>query len=151
MKSNVEDMETEMDHLRDHMDKVTSQCSEIDTALAPRRDKIRQLDGVHNLLKKLQFIFELPNRLQQCYNTAAYPQAVRYWARTTHLFEHYQHLSVFHNIETECRDIMNRVQQNIKELMRAPDATSQSIIDNTILLIQLKEDPMSLSKEYIKL
>jgi len=151
MKSNVEDMETEMDRLRGHIDKVTSQCTEIDSALAPRREKIRQLDGVHNLLKKLQFIFELPNRLQQCYNSGAYTQAVRYWARTTHLFEHYQHLSVFHNIEAECGDIMGRVQQKIKDLMYSPEATSQTIKDNTALLIQLKEDPISLSKEYIKL
>lgn len=140
-----------MDRLRGHIDKVTSQCTEIDSALAPRREKIRQLDGVHNLLKKLQFIFELPNRLQQCYNSGAYTQAVRYWARTTHLFEHYQHLSVFHNIEAECGDIMGRVQQKIKDLMYSPEATSQTIKDNTALLIQLKEDPISLSKEYIKL
>jgi hypothetical protein len=151
MKSNVEDMETEMDRLRDHMDKVTIQSSEIDTTLAPRREKIRQLDGVHNLLKKLQFIFELPNRLQQCYNTGAYPQAVRYWVRTTHLFDHYQHLTVFHNIETECKDIMKRVRQKIKDAMYAPDATTQTITENTSLLIQLKENPASLSKEYIKL
>jgi hypothetical protein len=151
MKSNVEDMETEMDRLRDHMSKVTAHSSTIDKELAPRRDKIRQLDGVHNLLKKLQFIFELPNRLQQCYNSGAYPQAVRYWARTTHLFDHYQQLTVFHNIENECKDIMKRVQQKIKEAMYASDATIHIITENTSMLIQLKEDPISLSKEYIEL
>lgn len=151
MKSNVENMETEMDHLRNHMDEVTTQCAEIDSALAPRREKIRRLDGVHNLLKKLQFIFELPNRLQQCYVSGAYDQAVRYYARTTHLFEHYQKLSVFHNIEMECKEIMSRVLQKIKETMLQSGATSQTIIDNTALLIQLKEEPLSLSKEYIRL
>ncbi|KAI9283809.1 hypothetical protein BC943DRAFT_327099 [Umbelopsis sp. AD052] len=151
MKSNVEDMETEMDRLRDHMSKVTAHSSTIDKELAPRRDKIRQLDGVHNLLKKLQFIFELPNRLQQCYNTGAYPQAVRYWARTTHLFDHYQQLTVFHNIENECKDIMNRVRQKLKDAMYDPNASIQIITENTSMLIQLKEGPTSLSKEYITL
>jgi hypothetical protein len=144
-------MEKEMDNLRDHMDQVTTKCSEIDNSFSDRREKIRRLDGVHNLLKKLQFIFELPNRLQQCYASGAYPQAVQYCTRTNHLLEHYQHLSVFRNIEMECKEIMSRVQEKVKEAMMQPDATSQTIIDNTALLIQLKEDPIPLTKQYIQL
>jgi hypothetical protein len=50
-----------------------------------------------------------------------------------------------------CKEIMSRVQEKVKEAMMQPDATSQTIIENTALLIQLKEDPIPLTKQYIQL
>ncbi|RUP43157.1 hypothetical protein BC936DRAFT_137536 [Jimgerdemannia flammicorona] len=57
MKSNVQNMESEMDRLTNNMSKITEQCATVNNALGPRREKIRQLNGVHNLLKKVCICF----------------------------------------------------------------------------------------------
>lgn len=50
-------MESEMDRLTNNMSKITEQCATVNTVLGPRREKIRQLNGVHNLLKKVCLFF----------------------------------------------------------------------------------------------
>ncbi|RUS21905.1 hypothetical protein BC937DRAFT_91072 [Endogone sp. FLAS-F59071] len=151
MKSNVQNMESEMDRLTNNMSKITEQCATVNTALGPRREKIQQLNGVHNLLKKLQFIFELPNRLNQCLANESYAQAVQYYSRTTHLLAHYRHLSVFDGIEGECKEIMEKVAEKIREQMRSEKASMKQISEYVALLIVLKEPPRELWKEHIKL
>lgn len=53
MKSNVKDMESEMDQLTKNMSKIIENVSRVNEALGTKRDKIRQLNSAHNLLKKV--------------------------------------------------------------------------------------------------
>lgn len=53
MKSNVENMESEMDQLSQSINNISNVASSVNSALGPKRDKIRQLTGVHDLLKKV--------------------------------------------------------------------------------------------------
>lgn len=46
-------MEAEMSRLSRDMQQITECSNKIDTALAPRQDKIEQLSSVHNLLQKV--------------------------------------------------------------------------------------------------
>ena len=70
-------MEDEMDHLASNMSSITEFSASISNTLQERRHKITKLSGVHSLLKKLQFLFELPARLNKCIEMEAYVQAVR--------------------------------------------------------------------------
>ncbi|RLN26326.1 hypothetical protein BBJ28_00024860, partial [Nothophytophthora sp. Chile5] len=45
------------------MDAITAKSESINVALAPHRSKVEKLIGVRRLLKRLEFIFELPQRL----------------------------------------------------------------------------------------
>ena len=50
-------------------------CSaEIDSTLRPRREEISRLAAGHTMLKKFQFLFELPSRLRQCIEMGAVSQ-----------------------------------------------------------------------------
>ena len=62
MKTNVEDMESEVEALLSNMESITSVSDAIGTNLAGRRSKIEQVIGVRRLLGKLEFLFELPMR-----------------------------------------------------------------------------------------
>ena len=53
MKSNVENMESEMDQLSQSIKNISNVTTSVNSALGPKRDKIRQLTGVHDLLKKV--------------------------------------------------------------------------------------------------
>ena len=57
-------MEDEMDQLASKMQNITVFSSQISDTLKERRQKIGQLSGTHALLKKLQFLFELPSKLK---------------------------------------------------------------------------------------
>ncbi|CAG8674102.1 9994_t:CDS:10 [Funneliformis caledonium] len=151
MKSNVENMESEMDQLSQSIKNISNVTTSVNSALGPKRDKIRQLTGVHDLLKKIQFIFELPTRLNHCLDQKSYAQAVRYYAKTSRLLDHYRNLSVFSSIEMECKEIMDKVTKRIRENMTQEDATGSEISDCMALLITLKELPQKLAKEYLEL
>ncbi|KAF0447367.1 Vacuolar protein sorting-associated protein 51 [Gigaspora margarita] len=151
MKSNVESMESEMDQLSKSISNISNVTSLVNDALGPKREKIRQLTGVHDLLKKIQFIFELPTRLKLCLDQESYAQAVRYYAKTSRLLEHYRSLSVFSSIESECKEIIDKVSKKIRENMTSENATGSEITDCIVLLISLKEPPQQLAKEYLDL
>ncbi|CAG8452606.1 7308_t:CDS:10 [Scutellospora calospora] len=151
MKNNVESMESEMDQLSKSISNISNVTSSVNTALGPKREKIRQLTGVHDLLKKIQFIFELPTRLKSCLDQKSYAQAVRYYAKTSRLLEHYRSLSVFSSIESECKEIIDKVSKKIRENMTNENATGSEITDCILLLITLKEPPHQLAKEYLDL
>lgn len=63
--------------------------------LAPRRERIKKLAGGHLMLKKLQFLFELPARLNQCVEMGALEQAVTYYVRAAKVLHHYREMDSF--------------------------------------------------------
>ena len=63
----------------------------------------------------MQFIFELPTRLNNCLSQEKYTDAVRYHFRTANLFEHYFDLAVFQGLDKECKAIMRKITEKIKQ------------------------------------
>ncbi|KAG0055173.1 Vacuolar protein sorting-associated protein 51 [Linnemannia elongata] len=151
MKSNVDNLESEMARLTQNIGKIATSSSAIHSSLGGKREKIRQLNGVHSLLTKLQFVFELPTNLHQCLETESYTQAVKSYCRTLHLLQHYKHLTVFTGIERECKAIMVQVAQKIRQRMCSDTASITEITESVGLLLALKEDPVALWKQYLGL
>lgn len=58
-------METRMSSLLEKIQVVTSLSGTIGTSLDANRVKVDKLVSVKRLLKKLQFLFDLPSRLQR--------------------------------------------------------------------------------------
>ncbi|KAG0199539.1 Vacuolar protein sorting-associated protein 51 [Mortierella sp. GBA30] len=151
MKSNVDNLESEMSRLTQNIGKIAISSSAIHSSLGSKREKIRQLNGVHSLLTKLQFVFELPTNLHQCLETESYTQAVRSYCRTLHLLQHFKHLTVFTGIERECKIIMIQIAQKIRLKMCADKATISEILECVGLLLALKEEPVALWKQCLEL
>ena len=72
MKQKVENMEEKIKELIEDMDEICESSEVITDTLAPRRSEIEKLVGVRGLLKKLEFLFELPIRLNRCIELEAY-------------------------------------------------------------------------------
>ena len=53
MKSNVDNLESEMARLTQNISKIATSSSAIHSSLGGKREKIRQLNGVHSLLTKV--------------------------------------------------------------------------------------------------
>jgi hypothetical protein len=62
----VDDMEEEMGKLSQHMQEIGALSDGITSTLSVKRTRIKKLTESHMLLKKLQFLFELPARLKKC-------------------------------------------------------------------------------------
>ena len=95
MKHNVEDMEKKMRVLTKDMDSICDSSRVINEKLAPRRSQIEKLVGVRGLLKKLEFLFELPLRLTRCIELEAFGQAVKYYVAATDVLKQHLHVSSF--------------------------------------------------------
>lgn len=76
------------------------------------------LPGVHTLLRKLQFLFELPARLTKCVELEAYGQAVRYYSKARSILHQYQHMPSFRGIQDDCQKIMADLAQKLREKFR---------------------------------
>lgn len=101
MKFNVENMEVELSKLSDQIGKISSKSTAIHDTLNPRRSKMRQLGGRHSLLKKLQFVFELPSKLGECLGAKRYFEAACWLYKTANVFAHYRDLAVFDSLEKQ--------------------------------------------------
>ncbi|CAO3646340.1 unnamed protein product [Cunninghamella echinulata] len=155
MKSNVESMESEMDRLNTNMGNISQQCSKINQALEPNKTKIQQLSNIHSQLQRLQFIFELPNRLQRYLDGKQYTMAVKNYCKARKLLDHYEHMSAFKGIERDCGLIMDKIKENIWKNVKhhsdtaTPSSSTMKINEQVKLLILLKEDPHQIWNTYI--
>ena len=79
MKYDFNQMEESMDMLAKNMDSITSFSDQISSTLQSTRHQIVRLSSVHTLLKKLQFLFKLPNNLKDRINEENYSQVSLYF------------------------------------------------------------------------
>lgn len=78
----------------------------------------RLFAGVHTLLRKLQFLFELPARLNKCLELQAYSQAVRSHRHARCVLQQYSHLPSFKGIQDDCHAIMDKLAQELRQKFR---------------------------------
>ena len=62
MKQDFGEMEQEMEKLANNMAAINQFSAKVNSSLAPNRTKIRNLSETHSILKRLQFLYELPAR-----------------------------------------------------------------------------------------
>ena len=117
MQNNVATMEDDVARVVKSMDVITAKSEGIDVALAPHRAKVDKLIGVRRLLKKFEFIFELPQKLNMyvlvglcigkkwraaefvvkcsAVKQKEYTNAVKYYLLARQILQRYEHISAF--------------------------------------------------------
>eukprot|EP01084_Bolivina_argentea_P177617 307116_1 len=90
MKDQVENMETEMSKLLNNMNSIANNCIEIENKFSTNRSEIEKLVSVRHLLKKLEFLFELPNRLKKNIQLCDYERAIKYFKMATKILIKYK-------------------------------------------------------------
>lgn len=149
MKSDFGQMEEEMRALSENMDNICDLSTSVSDTLQQKRSGIRKLAGVHTLLQKLQFLFELPARLKKCIEVEAYSQAVRYYTRARAVLNQYQNMPTFAGISQDCGSIIYELGNALKEKLRDSEASSKQLAEYVDLLLQLEEPADSLCDEYL--
>ncbi|XP_072840482.2 vacuolar protein sorting-associated protein 51 homolog [Pogona vitticeps] len=149
MKNDFKKMEDEMDCLAANMAVITEFSASISSTLQDQHEQITKLSGVHSLLRKLQFLFELPARLTKCVELEAYGQAVRYYSKARSILHQYQHMPSFRGIQDDCQKIMADLAQKLREKFRDGGSGAKDLAECVELLLQLNEPAEELCDEFL--
>lgn len=149
MKNDFKKMEDEMDGLAANMAVITEFSASISSTLQERHQHITKLSGVHTLLRKLQFLFELPARLKKCIEMGAFAQAVSYHTKAKSVLQQYQHMPSFHGIQTDCQAIMAGLAHTLRQRFRDPSSSPQDLSECIELLLSLEEPAHLLCDEFL--
>ncbi|CEG35769.1 Uncharacterized conserved protein [Plasmopara halstedii] len=137
MKDNVASMEAEVGRVVKSMDIITAKSESINVALAPHRSTVEKLIGVRRLLKRFEFIFDLPQRLNTAVRQKNYANATKYYLLARRILDRYEHISSFKTIQVEAEKIIQQLVRVLKKQMVDPLLESQELCDTVILLHQL--------------
>jgi vacuolar protein sorting-associated protein 51 len=151
MKNDFKRMEDEMENLVASMDNITSFNEKINETFKDRREEINKLNGVDLMLKKLQFLFDLPTKLNKLINEESrYTPAIRYYTKARKALDRYKYIQSFKGIDDECKLIMKNLNCLLKEQFKASNSTIDILLESYDLLIQLDELPETLGDLYIQ-
>ncbi|EDQ89193.1 uncharacterized protein MONBRDRAFT_37048 [Monosiga brevicollis MX1] len=151
MKNQVESMSDQMTRLSETMAKTQTLSTQIDDTLKPRRDRINKLAGGHLMLRRLQFLFELPARLRQCLEMDLLAQAVQYYAKARHVLERYKDMESFKAIHAECQEIVQAVTESLLKKLEDATLSRRDVGETMSLLVKLNPDNMGLADHLLDL
>ncbi|KAM4620054.1 vacuolar protein sorting-associated protein 51 homolog [Polymixia lowei] len=149
MKNDFKKMEDEMDCLSTNMAAITEFSACISGTLQDQHTQITKLSGVHTLLRKLQFLFELPARLNKCLELQAYAQAVSSHRRARCVLQQYSHLPSFKGIQDDCHAIMDKLAQELRQKFRDGGSSAKDLSECVELLLQLDEPAEELCDKFL--
>ncbi|XP_041949505.1 vacuolar protein sorting-associated protein 51 homolog [Alosa sapidissima] len=149
MKNDFKKMEDEMDCLSANMSAITEFSAKISGTLQDQHTQITKLSGVHTLLRKLQFLFELPARLNKCLELQAYAQAVSSHRRARCVLQQYSHMPSFRGIQDDCNAIMEQLAQQLRQKFRDGGSNAKDLSECVELLLQLDEPAEELCDKFL--
>uniref|UniRef100_A0A4W5RBD1 Vacuolar protein sorting-associated protein 51 homolog n=1 Tax=Hucho hucho TaxID=62062 RepID=A0A4W5RBD1_9TELE len=149
MKNDFKKMEDEMDCLSTNMAAITEFSAHISGTLQDQHAQITKLSGVHTLLRKLQFLFELPARLNKCLELQAYSQAVSSHRRARCVLQQYSHMPSFRGIQDDCHAIMDKLAQELRQKFRDGGSSAEDLSECVELLLQLDEPAEELCDKFL--
>lgn len=113
MKNNIVGMEANMEQLLGKIMSVQSRSDGVNTSLFEKREHIEKLHRTRNLLRKVQFIYDLPSRLGNCVKSEAYVDAVRFYTGAMPIFKAYGDSSFL-----DCKRASEEAMATIKDILQ---------------------------------
>ncbi|KAK4749015.1 hypothetical protein SAY87_026464 [Trapa incisa] len=136
MKSNIVGMETNMEQLLEKITSVQSRSDGVNTSLFEKREHIEKLHRTRNLLRKVQFIYDLPARLGKCIKSEAYADAVKFYTGAMPIFRTYGDSS-FQDCKRASEEAMQTIIRNLQGKLFSDSESIQSRAEAAVLLKQL--------------
>lgn len=136
MKSNIVGMELNMEQLLGKIMSVQSRSDGVNTSLFEKREHIEKLHRTRNLLRKVQFIYDLPARLGKCIKTEAYADAVKFYIGAMPIFKAYGDSS-FQDCKRASEEAMSMIIKNLEGKLFSDSESLQARAEAAMLLKQL--------------
>ncbi|XWS31818.1 hypothetical protein CRYUN_Cryun23aG0108900 [Craigia yunnanensis] len=136
MKSNIVGMEANMEQLLDKIMSVQSRSDGVNTSLFEKREHIEKLHRTRNLLRKVQFIYDLPARLGKCIKSEAYADAVKFYTGAMPIFKAYGDSS-FQDCKRASEELIAIIVKNLQGKLFSDSESIQARAEAAVLLKQL--------------
>ncbi|KAJ6228567.1 vacuolar protein sorting-associated protein [Anaeramoeba flamelloides] len=149
MRNSVTNMENELEKLSGNMKEIKGLHNNINKRMLPRRNKIDELSGVHSLLTKLQFLFELPRKLRLCIKMEEYSQGVKFYLQASDVLRRHSSITSFRGILDTCREIIEEMKELLIKQIQNPLIRENKVHESIKLLIELGVRLDTISIEYI--
>ncbi|KAK2649658.1 hypothetical protein Ddye_017147 [Dipteronia dyeriana] len=136
MNSNIVGMETNMEQLLEKIKTVQSRSDGVNTSLFEKREHIEKLHRTRTLLRKVQFIYDLPARLGKCIKSEAYADAVRFYNGAMPIFKAYGDSS-FQDCKRASEEAIAIIIKNLQGMLFSDSESIQARAEAAVLLKQL--------------
>ncbi|PSR94713.1 Vacuolar protein sorting-associated protein [Actinidia chinensis var. chinensis] len=136
MKNNIVGMESNMEQLLEKIMSVQSRSDGVNTSLFEQREHIEKLHRTRNLLRKVQFIYDLPSRLGKCIKSEAYADAVRFYTGAMPIFKAYGDSS-FQDCKRASEEAVAIIIKNLQGKLFSDSESIQARNEAAMLLKQL--------------
>lgn len=107
MSSHFDKMEHELNLLSKNMQLITNKSNEIATNLSGKRDELTRMSSTHFLLNKIQFILELPVKMQALIEQDKLVDAVNDYIKAKNALDLYSHFPSIKSIQIECSEMLD--------------------------------------------
>lgn len=135
MKSNIVGMEEQLAKLDANIKKITDNSSEVSKSFVEKKKTISDLGRRHVLLKKLEFIFQLPQQITAAVKQERYIDACLLYFKTNSILERYRDLAVFAKLEGECVSLVNNlVIPGLKKRLENPSRVEDAVYCSACLM-----------------
>lgn len=136
MKNNIVGMEVNMEQLLEKIMSVQSRSDGVNTSLFEKREHIEKLHRTRNLLRKVQFIYDLPTTLGKCIKSEAYADAVRFYTGAMPIFKAYGDSS-FQDCKKASEEVMSVIINKLQDKVSSDSESIQARAEAVMLLKQL--------------
>ncbi|KAI5067947.1 hypothetical protein GOP47_0016292 [Adiantum capillus-veneris] len=135
MKENIMGMESNVEQLLEKVTAVRTKSDGVNASLFERRERIEELNGTRGLLRKVQFVFDLPKRLRKCLKTEAYTDAVRFYKGALPVLKAYGRTS-FQTCKEDSDEVMGTI---TRRLQARATADTESMLNRAEAVRLLQE------------
>ncbi|PIA26380.1 hypothetical protein AQUCO_09400025v1 [Aquilegia coerulea] len=136
MKNNIVGMEANMEQLLEKIMSVQSKSNVVNSSLFEKREHVEKLHRTRNLLRKVQFIYDLPTRLGKCIKTESYADAVRFFTGAMPIFKAYGDSS-FQDCKRDSEDAIAIIVKILQEKLLSDSVPTEARAEAAKLLKQL--------------
>ena len=155
MRVDFRTTDDDMAELEDKMAALTKKSARVSESLRERRETTAQLAATHGLLKKMEFLFELPEKLKECIADKDYALGVKYYVRAQKVLDQYENMPSFSGIQTDCDEIMIQLRSGLRNQLKDANSGDAKMspheMTNCVYLLLLLNTPASeLCDEYLE-
>ncbi|CAG0919717.1 unnamed protein product [Notodromas monacha] len=149
MKEDFKQMESEMKRLSSKMGEITSASSAVSSALRDRSAQIYKLSDTKTMLKKLQFLFDLPKELSARVAAGEYGEAIECYLKAKPILDAYSSLDSFSGICADANATVKDLEVHLVSACMDEKATPVDLKKLCSQLIKLEQDPVQVADLFL--
>ncbi|CAD5208507.1 unnamed protein product [Bursaphelenchus xylophilus] len=150
MQTEFGKMDEEMHNVSDKMARISALSAELSVIFREKRENVRKLTDASKTVKSLNFVVNLPKKLQTHYERNEFKKAIKSFNSVKNQLEKVKDYESMKGIYRECIDVINRIENKLRQNFKAPVLSSEDFVETVRLLNDLGIPMENLEKELSK-